>query len=153
MEPRSLSPWFWKIFLLGVYLIWVGAMLQAGSMEPRWAGVAAGTLLVLIWLPWDVYHKRHEWLVWLPMHVTVVIATVLILTLMADNKGMGKDTALWYRPLHAALGGIFWTTHFFAERIKARRDAGRTEAFLAERRAAPKKKPVPRFAGPLGTAG
>jgi hypothetical protein len=128
-------------------------MLHLGGMESKWASVAAGTLLVLIWLPYDVYHKRREWLVWLPMHVTAVIAAALVLTLMADDKGFGKEPAVWYQPVNAALGAIFWTTQFFAERIKARRDAEQAEAFFAERRAAPKKKPVPRFAGRPGAVG
>ena len=147
MEPRPLSPWFGRIALLGIYLIWVGAMLQAGRMETRWAGITAGTLLVLIWLPYDVFRKRHEWLVWLPMHITIVIAVAVTITLMAEDKGVGREPQAWLRPLHGDLGVIFWTIHQFTDGIMERRAAERMKAFIEERRSALKKKPVARFAG------
>jgi hypothetical protein len=150
MESRPQPSWLARIALLGIYVIWVATMVRLGSMETKEAGIAAGTLLVLIWMPYDIYRKRHEWLVWLPMHIAIAIAAAVTITLLAEDAPIGTEPGTWVRPLQAAIGGVFWAIQLFTNGVMERRAAERMKAFIEERRTAPKQKPVARFAGRPG---
>lgn len=144
--PKA-SSWPARVLLLGIYLIWVGVLLLCAHSEAKWAGVLAGILLVLIWLPYDVHHKRHELLTWLPLHATVVVAATLIVWFVLSDHPHGAQEGILEKGVLWLISGTYSLFQHLGNQVWERREAERTRRFVEERRGAPKVRPVARWAG------
>ena len=141
------SPWPARVLLAISYLVWIGAMIQFGRMEANWAWNAASILLVLIWLPIDVYRKRKEWLLALPVHVVFVLGVAFTIVITSHDMELHRRSHNWVNLSYAFLGAVSAALQLFVDSIMERRAQQQMRAFLEERGAAPKRKPVLRFAG------
>lgn len=122
-------------------------MLWCNQTDKRWAGIGFSILLVLLWLPFDVYRKRREWLVALPGHVVIALGASLGIILMAHDKELGGRSERWSHLLFGFLSALFGWIQFKADRVLERRSGESMRELLETRRRAPKHKPVMRFAG------
>jgi|SRR4051812_13378030 len=150
MGMLSSSPWSARIMLACSYAAWLGIMVLLGSLESRWAGIACGVLLVLIWLPFDVYRKRNELQEWLPIHLVVVLGASLTMLLLNDD--VKEDRSFWwtfceYYLLRGFLALVFLRLTWQVEKRMERRAKIKWDAFLEDRRRAPHGRPELRFAG------
>lgn len=147
MEQDTSSSWKARTALLGAYLIYAGIFWACASSSSSFAGFFATCLLFLMWLPYMMYRRRKEWLDWLPIYVTAIVAVPLCV-FMIGYVGLpygSEDFAI--RVLGILLAGIFTSVNRACEDSQLQREEARTAALKEERRKAPKHRPTMKFAG------